>query len=299
MKITVLNIVTAIVSVCSIAVQASPASDSAYNLFAQGNFREAESALREVIKAEPANAAACHTLGSTLIASQANTTIDKAEAEARVKEAARWFARAAELEPKNAAYLRDFGMSQITGVTSLKKGRKILEQALSFDPKDPDTREFLAMIYGAPWMLGGDKDKAAEHRRALQEIDPNRAALSEINRLLWIDKDFPAALSFSEALLEKEPESAVSNFVYGYVSATTKTNLERGLACLKKALEVHRPATTGNSAYSQPLIATPSNFWQKIGEIEGHLGHAEEARAAYTIAVQLDPNNYWAAKALE
>ncbi len=279
--------------------RASPAFDAARAAFAQQHFPEAEAALREVVKTEPTNAAAYHTLARSIMARVAKEKPAKDEAEARVKDAAQWIARATELEPTNAAYLRDFGMSQITGVTSLKKGRKIIEQALALDPKDADTHEFLAMIYGAPWMLGGDKDKAAEHRRALRELDPPRAALNEANRLLWVEKDFPAAISFSAALLKKEPASAVSHFIYGYVAATTKTNLESGLASLKQALALPLPVPMSNSPYSQAFIANPSNFWEKIGEIEGSLGHPDAARAAYTTAVELDPGNYWAAKALE
>ena len=282
-----------------VAAQASPAFDAARGLLDQHHFREAETALRDIIKAEPANAAACHTLARAILARISHEHPAKDEAETRAKDAAQWIARATELEPTNAAYMRDFGMSQITGVTSLKKGRKIIEQALTLDPKDADTHEFLAMIYGAPWMLGGDKDKAAEHRRALQELDPVRSALSEMNRLLWVEKDFPAAISFSEALLKKEPESAVSHFIYGSVAATTKTNLERGLASLKQALALPLPVPMSSSPYSQAFIANPSNFWEKIGEIEGSLGHPDAARAAYTTAVELDPGNYWAAKALE
>ena len=280
--------------------QASPAYDAARGLFEQHHFREAETALRAVIAAEPTNAAACHTLARAIYGRLQLEKAGKEESEAAAKDIAQWIARANELEPTNAAYLRDFGMSQITGATTLKKGRKIIEQALALDPKDPDTHEFLAMIYGgAPWILGGDKDKAAEHRKALQELDPPRAALSEVNRFLWIDKDHPSAISLAELLLKQEPESAVNQFIFGYVAAATKTNLDRGLASLKKALTLPRPVPRSNSPYSQPFAATPSNIWEKIGEIEGQLGHAEASRAAYTTAVELDPNNDWAAKGLE
>ena len=279
--------------------QASPAFDAARGLFEQHHFREAETALRAVITAEPANAAACHTLARAIVGRLQQEKPAKEENDAAAKDVAQWIARATELEPTNAAYLRDFGMSQITGVTTLKKGRKVMEQALLLDPKDADTHELLAFLYGVPWMLGGDKDKAAEHRKALRELDPPRAALNEMNRLLWIDKNFPAAISMAETQLQNEPESAVSHFIYGSVAATTKTNLERGLASLKKALTLPIPVPTGNSAYGQPFPATPSNFWEKIGEIEGQLGHTEAARAAFTTAVELDPANYWAAKALE
>ncbi len=278
--------------------QAGPAFAGAGDLFAQHHFREAEAALRAVIAAEPANAAACHLLARTIIGRLQMEKPAKDESEARAKDAAEWLARATELEPRNAAYLRDFGMSQFTGVTAIKKGRKILEQALTLDPKDPDTHDFLAKIYSAPWVLGGDKDKAEEHRRAFQKLDPTRAAIEEMDRLLWVDKNYPAAFSRSEALLKKEPDSALGYYFYGYAAAVSKTNLERGLASLKKALELPHLVPTGNSAYNQPFSGSQSYFWEKIGEIEGQLGHVEAARAAYTTAVDLDPANYWAAMAL-
>ena len=277
---------------------ASPAYDAAFTLLTQHHFSEAEAALRRVVQTEPTNAAAYHALSRAIMAGMPVENPGKEETESRVKDAGQCLARASELEPTNAAYLRDFGMSQITGITSIKKGRVIIEQALALNPKDSEAHSFLAAIYGTvPWALGGDKDKAAEHRRAFQELDPSRFALDEINRLLWIDKKFPAAFSLCEALLDKEPESAVNHFLYGYVAATAKTNLERGLASLRKALTLPCPLPTGNSPYSQ-FMATPSNFWEKIGEIEGQLGHAEESRTAFTKAVELDPSNYWAAKAI-
>ena len=277
---------------------ASPAYDAAFTLLTQHHFAEADAALRVVIKNEPTNAAAYHALSRAIMAGMPVENPSKEEAESRVKDVAQCLARASELEPTNAAYLRDFGMSQITGVTSIRKGRKILEQALELNPKDAETHNFLAIIYSAPWALGGDKEKAAEHRKTFQELDPTRFALDEINRLLWIDKKFPAAFSFCEELLKKEPESAVNHFLYGNVAATAKTNLEQGLASLKKALTLPCPVPTGNSPYSQPYGATPSNFWEKIGEIEDQLGHPEESRAAFAKAVELDPTNYWAAKGL-
>ena len=255
--------------------------------------------LREVVVAEPANAAACHTLARAIVGRLQFERPPKEESEAKAKDAAHWIERATTLEPKNAAYLRDYGMSQITGVTTLKKGRKILEEALLFDPKDPDIHEYLATIYSAPWVLGGDKEKAAEHRRTLQELDPHRAVLSEINRLLWVEKDFPSAIALSKAQLKREPESMLSLFICGYVAATTKTDLDHGLASLKQALSLPALVPTGTSAYSEPFMVTPSNCWEKIGEIEGQLGHGEASRAAFATAVKLDPANYWAAKALE
>ena len=279
--------------------QATPAYDAAFALLTAHHFPEAEGALRRVVQAEPTNAAAYHALSRAIMAGIPVENPGKEEIEARVKEVAQCLARASELEPTNAAYLRDFGLSQITGITSIKKGRLIIEQALILNPKDSEAHNFLATIYGtAPWVLGGDKEKAAEHRRAFQELDPPRFALDEINRLLWIDRKFPVAFSYCEELLKKDPDDAVNNYLYGYVAATAKTNLARGLASLKKALTLPCPVPTGNSPYSQPFMATPSNFWEKIGEIEGQLGHAEASRAAFAKAVELDPSNYWAAKAL-
>ncbi len=280
-------------------VKASPAFDAAYRLFEQHHFREAEAALHEVIRAEPSNAPACHTLARAMVGRLQFEKPAKEENDAAAKDVAQWLARATELEPTNAAYLRDFGMSQITGATTLKKGRKILEQALALDPKDPDIHAFLAMIYdGAPWILGGDMDKAAKHRNALQELDPTRLAIDEMNRLLWVDKNYPAAFSRSEVLLKKNPGSALGHYFFGYAACVAKTNLERGLASLKRALELPPLTPTGNSAYNGPFSASPSYIWEKIGEIEGQLGHAEASHAAYTTAVQLDPANYWAAQAI-
>ena len=284
--------------ICRVSARASLASDAAIALFEQHHFREAEAALRNLIKVEPANAAAYHTLAHAIIAGMANAKLEKSVAEARTEDAAQWLARAAELEPHNAAYVRDLGLSRVTGATTLKSGRKIVEQALALDPKDPDTHHFLSLMYDAPWLLGGDKEKAEEHRRAFQLLDPIRFAINEINRYIWIDKNFPAAFDFCEALLKKEPENALGYCLYGYVAAESKSNLERGLTSLKKALALPRPVSLGNSVYDDPFIAAPSYGWEQIGKIERQLNHPDAARAAFSTAVELDPANYWAREAL-
>ena len=204
------------------------------------------------------------------------------------------------LEPTNAAYLRDFGMSQVTGLTSIKKGRLIIEQALVLNSKDWEAHSFLALIYAqVPWALGGDKTKAAEHRKAFQEIEPTRFLVSEIDRYIWNEKDFPADFQLSESLLKKNPDVAISLILYGYTAAESKANVERGLAALKKVLML--PAAMpppGNSPFTEMVFRTPNSAWEQIGKIERDLGQLDAARAAFSAAVKLDPANHWAAKFL-
>lgn len=298
MRIPSLTACTALLLSLPATAPASPAFDAAGALFQQHRFPEAEARLRAVVEAEPANAAACHVLGRAILARLPIEKPGKDEAGVRATDAAHWLARAAELEPTHAAYVRDFGMSQITGVTSVRKGRKIVEQALALDPKDAETRNFLTKLYEVPWALGGDKEKAEEHRKAYQELDPTRYAIDEINRLIWAEKNFPAAFSLCESLLRKEPQCALGLYLYGYVAAESKTNLERGLASLKKALELPPLVSTGSSPYSFPFAATPSSCWEQIGKIERSLGHVEAARTDFSTAVELDPANHWAAESL-
>lgn len=280
------------------SLPASPAFDAACGLFDQHHFREAETALRDVINAEPTNAAACHYLARAIMARLPIEKPEKKEEEVRTKEAAQWLARAAELEPTNAAYLRDFGRSQITGLTSIRKGRDTVEQALALDPKDPETHYLLSVLYGAPRMMGGSKDKVEKHRKAMEELDSVRFAIDEVTRLIWEAKDFPGAFRVCEALLEKDPGNALGYYLYGYVASESKTNLERGLASARKALELPRLVSTRNSPYSPPFSATPSYYWETIGKIERVLGHNEAARTAFATAVELDPANHWAAESL-
>ena len=277
---------------------ANPGHEAAAELFRQHAYREAEAAFRAIVQAEPGNAAACHSLARAILARLPVEKPGKTETETRTAEAAQWLERAFALEPRNAAYMRDCGRSRVTGLSTLKKGRKLVEDSLALNANDPETHALLAAMYSVPWMVGGDADKAAKHRQALQRLDPVRFAISEVNRLLWTEKDYPAAFAFCETLLKKHPADGLGHYLYGYVAAEAKDHLLRGLESCRKALELPLPPPTGNSPYSDTFSATPSYVWENIGKIERARGQIEAAREAFATAVKLDAANHWAATAL-
>jgi tetratricopeptide (TPR) repeat protein len=280
------------------ATSANPAFDAACDLFRQHTYGPAETAFRAIVQAQPDNAPACHYLARAILARLTIENPGKAEADTRTAEAAKWIERAFQLEPRNAAYMRDYGMSRIAGLSSMKKGRKLVEDSLALDANDAETHELLAVMYAIPWVVGGDSAKAAKHRSELQRLDPARFAISEVNRLLWNEKDYAAAFRFCEALAKNDSSSALSLYLYGYVAAEAKDNLARGLDSCKKALELPFSSPTGTSPYSGNYSAAPSYVWENIGKIERARGHVDVARDAFATAVKLDPANHWAAKSL-
>jgi tetratricopeptide (TPR) repeat protein len=265
-----------------------PATDElkiAINLVTAKRYPEAREALEKIVAAEPQNSAACHYLGRAIIARNDN---------AAFTEGVKWLARAVELEPNNAAYLAIYGgtllqlAQRTTSISAATKGRDAMEKALTIDPDYLAAREGLFQFYQrAPWPIGSSA-KAARQLEEIRKRDPDLATvlsvLSKTNA-----KDFTAAFKLCDDVLAKRPENYAALYNYGRTASISGQNLERGLECLKKCLAIEPPT---------PASPTHSNVWQRIGNIEEHLAHPDEARKAYETALKLDPSNAAASTAL-
>ena len=87
-----------------------------------------------------------------------------------------------------------------------KKMRSALETALQLDPEHVDSRRQLADFYFyAPWIVGGDKDKAAEQLDLLEQVDAAEAwaIRGEYARSAG---DYDAAAGYLGKALEHDPD---------------------------------------------------------------------------------------------
>lgn len=271
------------------AAAAEPAASgefaAAESLFKARRYPEARAALEKVVAAEPGNAAACHYLG--LAWKLRNDT-------PAMEQAVTWLARAAELEPQNAAYLADFGgtslqlASRTRSFGAATRGRDAMEKAVAMEPANLDAREGLFQFYTrAPWPLGSSA-KANAHLKEIQRRDPDRGTVLAV--IAKADaKDYAAAFALCEAVLATQPDHYVALYQYGRTAAICGQHVERALAGLKKCLAQEPPS---------PASPSHSNVWQKIGHLHERLGSPAEARTAYETALRLDPANPQAAEAL-
>lgn len=273
-----------LIALASAAFAASPLDD-ARELVRRKQHAEGRAALEKISETEPTNAAACHELG-LVIKLRGDTPA--------YEEAAKWLAKAVELEPNNPIYLGDFGgvslqlASRTTSFSAATKGRDAMEKAIALKPDHIEAREGLFQFYQrAPWPLGSSA-KAAAQLEAIRKYDPDRATVLNVMAKANA-KDYAAAFKLCEEVLGRNPGDHIALYHYGRTAAVSGQNLERGLERLQKCLTLEPPG---------PASPTHSHVWQRIGNIQEQLQRPGDARTAYETALKLDPNNQQASDAL-
>jgi tetratricopeptide (TPR) repeat protein len=266
---------------------ALPAADlkGAIALFDAHRYPEARAAFESIVAAQPQNAAAAYYLGRSIE--------PRADANA-LPEAIKWYEKAATLEPENATYLARFGGASLilAGRThsyfDATRGRDAMEKAVKLNPNDLDAREGLFQFYHrAPWPIGSSA-KAAAQLEEIRKRDPARGTILSV-LMKTANEDFAGAFQLCNEVLAKNPADYTALYHYGRTAALSGQNLEAGLKALQKCVTLPQPS---------PASPSPSNAWNRIGDIEQKLHHAPAARTAYETALKLDPNNVQAAAAL-
>lgn len=196
------------------------------------------------------------------------------------------------------------------------KTREAYEQAVALDPTHMDARFDLMQYYVvAPGFLGGDTDKAQEQATALRQQDPMMGKLAEAMLAFHDDRPADAERAYRDALalapdnpraqvslsmhlqndpprwdevealwaqvLAKHPDDLLAHYQIARVAAITGRKLETGLAHIDRYL-----ADTG---YTSEYTSMAAAHWRR-GLILEKLGRRDDALAAYTEAVKLQPS---------
>lgn len=242
-----------------------------------------------------------------------------------------YFSAAVEQAPENSmthtflgrAYLSRAGRDSSLGDAG--DGVDHLETAISLDPENLDARETLAGFHrAAPWIAGGDMDEADEQGRYIRERDLQRGVMVlAANRMADGDED--EAIELLRETLDADPElkelavqlgiayhmqedfDAAFEVLNKYAAPADADpmaiyQLGRTAALSGKFLDEGRAAMRRYIAMAEvddTLGVAPSPAWWRLGMIEQHAGNADAARAAYTKALELDPDNKQAQAALK
>lgn len=268
-------------------VRADAAFDAAMALVHAKRLPEARAALQQIVTTQPKNAAAWHQLGMIWRARHDTTAYEQA---------ADCLASAVALEPDNPTYLGDYGGTEMEladrtrSISAAITGRDAMQKAETLAPDDLDVREGLFLYYlRAPFFVGGSTAKAQAELQEIRRRNPSRAislaVLTKAN-----DKDYAGAFALCDQELAAHPDDYTALYQYGRTASVSGQNLERGLACLKKALTLDPPG---------PTAPAHTYVWGRIGDIQQKLGRTQDAREAYQTALKLDPNNRLASSALE
>jgi tetratricopeptide (TPR) repeat protein len=219
---------------------------------------------------------------------------DRVHADDRaIEDALPWLAKATELAPKNATYLTLFGITSMQtagktrSVSAATRGRDAVIRAIELEPDNLDAREALLQFYvSAPWPIGS-RTKAKEQAEAIAQRNPTRGLFARV-QLKTTEKKYDEAIVLCEISLEQNPDFYPALAELGRLTVASGTKLERGLAALRRCLQLE--PTLGQ--------ATHSLIHYRIGTLHLKLSDKTAARAAFTAALQLDPKLKRAADAL-
>jgi len=199
-----------------------------------------------------------------------------------------------------------------------------LERAVALDGRSLDARDVLLDYYSmAPAMMGGGSDKARAQADSIARLDAMRghyalgrlavrsndstAAIRELNAAIalkpdtlpayatlasWYGSrnDWPRAFATLDRYVQRRPADPSVLYTIGRASATSGQELDRGERALRKYI-----AGPPKDA-PRPTIALAC---LRLGQILDREGKSGEARAAYQRALELDPRNEDARKALK
>jgi len=267
------------------ALQAETPAETARRLFEAKRYPEARVVIEKIAAAEPNNAEAQFYLGVL------------AEMRGDLDEAVAHLERATALTPANSNYVLELGgaygqAAQKAGLFSkfglAKKCQAALEKAVALDPDNLDARNGLLSYYRqAPSIIGGGIAKAYEQAAEIRKRDPLMGA-NVLGQIYLDDKKPDEAFALYEATLRTAPDDYGLLYAIGRAAAQTGQHLDRGEQTLRRCLTLTPPAR-------QPGPAAVN--W-RLGNIAEKRGDPAAARAAYHVALQLDPTFKLAADSL-
>jgi tetratricopeptide (TPR) repeat protein len=260
------------------------ALEEALVLYGQKRYPEARQAFEKITASEPNNSAACHYLGLTLRMRGDDRAIE---------DALPWLAKAAELAPKNAAYLASFGITSMQSagktrsLSAATRGRDAVIRAIEIEPDNLDNREALLQFYAsAPWPIGS-RDKAKEQAEAIAQRNSTRGLFANV-LIKTTEKKYDEAITLCEKSIEQTPDFYPALAELGRLTVVSGAQLERGLTALRRCLELEPPFGQASHAL----------IHYRIGTLYLKLNDKSSARTAFTCALQLDPQLKRAADAL-
>jgi len=258
----------------------------ARSLFEAHRFTEARPIFERISATNPQNADVHYYLG------------DLALERADVATAVRELERAVALEPASArdhnalgfAYGESAERAGLFGKFDLaRKCVAEFERAVALDPNNVDFHESLLRYYSrAPSFLGGGPGKANAEAATIQRLDPKRGHQA-FAILLFDEGKYDPALAELDKVLESSPRDYATLYQVGRMAAISGQHLDRGLESLQLCLKLDAPRDAASHATVQWRMG---NILEKKGDLAG-------ARAAYRVALRLDPEFTAASEALK
>jgi tetratricopeptide (TPR) repeat protein len=178
------------------------------------------------------------------------------------------------LAAQNAGLLSKLGWAQ--------RCKAAYERAVGLEPENVAYRWSLVGYFCiAPRVAGGGLDKAYLQAEEIRKLDAMAGRIA-FATLFLSEKKFPAAFQQFEPVLRNEPDSFMALYHVGRCAALSGTQLARGLAALRRCLELQPPVGDG--------MPTHASVHYRIGNILEKKGDKFAAEAAYARAKDAHPD---------
>jgi tetratricopeptide (TPR) repeat protein len=170
-----------------------------------------------------------------------------------------------------------------------KKCKGAYEKAVELDQKNVEARQSLLNFYlQAPGFAGGSTEKAQTIAEETKQYDEPRSR-QMLAAVYTAQKKYDLAFAQFEEVLKQRPEDYTSLYQVGRLAANTGQFLDRGLAALRRCVQI--PAPEGEPGHAPA--------WWRIGNILEKQNDKAGARAAYEAALKIDPKFSQAIEALK
>jgi len=168
-----------------------------------------------------------------------------------------------------------------SGLGLAKKCVAAYERAVQLEPGNLDFRHSLFEYYRqAPGIAGGGFDKAVAQAAAMKQLDPLRGRVA-FATLYAGEKKFQEAFAEFDDILRTDPDDFAALYQVGRLAALTGQSLERGIAALRRCLELPAPTTPKAPGHA-------AAYW-RLGQLLEKKADSAGARTSYAAAVALDP----------
>jgi tetratricopeptide (TPR) repeat protein len=152
-------------------------------------------------------------------------------------DAVMYLEKASEASPQNAEYQRWLGRAyggqaeRSHSFILARKVRKAFETAVSIDPNNINARrDFMQYLVEAPWIVGGDKDRAKQQVDAIARLDPLQGRLARAAFLStekrWKEAELEYLAAIDQHSVEIGPYLEAAEF---FAARRDANNLDRAI----------------------------------------------------------------------
>lgn len=163
-----------------------------------------------------------------------------------------------------------------------KKCLASYQRAVALAPDRVEFRQSLFEYYRqAPAIAGGGGEKAAAEAAAIKRLDPAAGRIA-FATLYVSEKKYGEAFAQFDEVLATSPDDYTALYQVGRLAALTGHSIDRGIAALRRCLELTPPVG--------PAVPAPAHVQWRLGTLLEKKSDVAAARAAYAAALKLDPN---------